>query len=130
MNYIVQNTRTESEIQRDYLTERLARTFREKDRKLEVQFGMRDEPAPLSFDDMVARIKGGKFSMSPVITGDETIRYDSPYSYIKWGTTERDPKGYEDASEALKAKYQTTLDIIKIKSLDDGLTALQSFESA
>lgn len=128
MNYMtVTAAPTESETQRSYLVDRLRTAFRTKDAALERKFGLRDDEEPRTFDEMIQRIKDGKYRLADGYKSDQKL-WEGPQYYIRWRSVDKDQAGYDAAETILKTAYQAAMDIIKVKSLDDGLVALQAFE--
>jgi hypothetical protein len=118
---------TESEKQRAYLFNRLEVIRYGKVYELEQKFGLRDEDYPKNFNEWVERINAGRYVFNK--PGDKEGEYWR--NYIRWRDPDlkEDVKGYNAALELLNKEHLKTKDIIAIKSVDDGLDALQSLES-
>jgi hypothetical protein len=111
----------------NYLDSRAYSVRNTHDYKLERQFGMRDDADPETAEEMIERIKAGKYQLI-----DKKDRgYRSAYGQILWRdpSIEKDPEGYRKAAEALSNELTKTRDAIRILSPEAGLAALQAFES-
>jgi hypothetical protein len=116
--------------QRDYLLSRLRDAKSKRDLALQEQFGMRDEAAPETFEEMIERIKKGKFRMSSKIKADQKLDlWHDPLSFIRWRSKDKDEAGYDAASEKMRTEYTKAKDQIMIQTLDKGLKALEAFEA-
>lgn len=123
---------TETQDQRKYLSKRLDEVYRTKRDPLEGIFGLTDDATPQGPKEVSERIAAGKF----VIRGLEG-EAGRDYSYwaggdlIQWRDPAKkaDQDGFTAAKKDLKAKYQTTLDTIKIDEPKAGLDAIKALEA-
>jgi len=120
--------------QRDHLVSRLHSVRGEKLTELRNAFGIGEMPAPRTPDEMVERIKEGKFkvkNMDELSDGDYNEFYYSPWRYITWAdpSVKEDRPGYEAAEKKLEKLYDDTRDEIVVLDVDKGLAALRQFES-
>lgn len=115
---------------RNYLRER-ARSIREETSAiLQRQFGLLDDTAPKTANELVARIKDGKYVIKADRGDKET--YGDGMQYIRWRDPAKteDKAGYKTAFDALHKQYMAAKDAIIVMDPKEGLTALQAFESA
>lgn len=110
-----------------YLQTRVNTIDYTKDQELRKQFGLVDDDAPRSAVEFVKRIQDGKFTLKD---GADKNAY-RPSEYIRWRdpSVKEDKDGYVVAENALRKMVQATVDIVNIKSADDGLTAVQALEA-
>lgn len=130
-----ENMRTETQVQRDYLENRLTRMGVGKEAELMNAFHITDE-YPKSLTEAVKRIREGAFKL---ITDEEMkarVKYDGDYfnnytlaSIIDWRTQEADKEGFDAAKAELKKASKEVLDVIKIMPVEQGLEALKAFEA-
>lgn len=112
----------------DYLKCQLNEANEVKHDELKVQFGVTDMDSPHTANELVARIKDGKFVI-------DAKRGDQPL----WGSLDnirwRDPAVVEDtaglctAFSAMDSEYTKAERTIMVSPAADGLTALQAFEA-
>lgn len=115
----------------NYLELRLSDADSEKHMALRKQFGLEDDDAPATFNDFLDRLTKGKF----VYPEDKRNNRMWPYHIvdkIRWRDPElkEDRIGFEAAKEKKDKLVTETTDIIRIKTPEEGLKALQEFESA
>lgn len=114
----------------DYLKGRLNDLFCDKECALPKAFGLENDHPPHTPKEFVERILAGKFELKD--KAKDTYLYgSSPSPYITW----RDPKvkvdqeGYDKAYKTLQEEFTKAKDTIVIKSPEEGLKALEKFES-
>lgn len=114
----------------DYLKGRLENQFLDKEHALPRAFGLAHDDPPHTPKEFVDRILAGKFELKDKAK-DTHLYGSSPAPYITW----RDPKvkvdqeGYDKAYKTLEEEFTKAKDIIVIKSPEEGLKALEKFES-
>lgn len=98
--------------------------YREKESELEKNYGLRGEASPPSWEELLKRIKDGKFVIEEKHAKMHT--YD-PLCYVQW----RDPKivedqdGFSKSMEKLNKLLAETKDAIIVKSAADGLEMIE-----
>ena len=116
---------------KNYLLGRLSDIETKKDHELSKKYNMYEDPRPDSAEELVERIKSGKFSITP--RPEKGRKYDySPMDRIVW----RDPAAVKDEESYEKAR--DVLDLLKTKAQDQiwvgddvtGLKALEEFAAA
>lgn len=115
---------------KSYLASRLYNIRDQKTGDLQKAFGLCDDETPNTVNDLVARIKDGKFIMSKGYDGTEII-YD-PIRCIKWRdpSVKEDKAGYAKARKALDVVYQDALDTVTVVTDEQArLKALKDFET-
>ena len=118
--------------QRDYLSSRAYRIQTNKESELYRQFGIWENEPPKTRNELMQRIKDGKF----VIRRNEDEDYDDDDScnFFSTNVIWRDPEvkkdfeGLETAKKTLTSYYTSVIDTVTIKSLDEGLKAVEAFE--
>ena len=112
---------------RSYLHKRLERVHLKLTSKLLIQFGLKEDDAPRTPDELVERIKDGKYV---ILEKDKDRRTFSPVDYIEWRDPDikHDEKGYAEACEVLDKEYTKVRDTIAIFSAEKGLEAIQELE--
>lgn len=128
---ITMNTQDIVELKRqDYFLGRTMQSYYETDRELPKQYGLRDDDAPRTVKDALARIASGKF-VPPSEKEDHETSYWS--ENIRW----RDPAVVEDVagckaarSALVKAVNKTKDQIVAAATPAEMLTALEAFETA
>jgi|SRR5882724_38028 len=126
----VTGARPDTQIQREYLGERLAQTYRQLDYKLEEQFHLHVCNEPKNAKDLVAAITGGKFKLASKLDDPEyadEIKYSGPFWGIDFDGPQPDRKGFDQARKDLKEAMTKVKDIIVIKDADAGLAAVEAF---
>lgn len=126
----VTGARPDTQIQREYLGERLAQTYRQLDYKLEEQFHLHVCNEPKNAKDLVAAITGGKFKLASKLDDPEyadDIKYSGPFWGIDFDGPQPDRKGFDQARKDLKEAMTKVKDIIVIKDADAGLAAVEAF---
>lgn len=111
----------------NYLNDRLANVGYEKDYSLRKTFGLVNDDAPQSAEDLVKRIQDGKF-----ILGDNAKKqnYD-PVRYITWRdpSVKKDEAGYEAATKDFRKASKAAQDVVAIGTPSEGLAAIHSLEA-
>lgn len=136
MNYVsasaVQVAANPEKEQRYYLSTRLSDITYFKAKNLLVKYGLRGEDSPRNAYETVARIKAGMYVIDEEIDSEEGLCLQSPLYGLEWRdpAIKKDREGYEKARDQLDKDRKAVQDIIQIKSLDEGLTAVQEFEKA
>jgi hypothetical protein len=102
--------------------------YSEKETELLKHYGLRGDDAPRSWNELVKRIKDGKFVIS-----DEhaKIRDYSPTGYVEWRDPkiEKDHEGFEKSMEKLRKLLAETKDVIIVKSSADGLEMIEKIQN-
>lgn len=102
--------------------------YREKGTELEKHYGLRGDDPPPSWEELLKRIKDGKFVIEEKHAKMHT--YD-PMCYVQW----RDPKIVEDKAgldksmEKLTKLLAETKDAIIVKSAADGLEMIEKIQN-
>lgn len=114
-----------------HLRDRAESVFFTHQRNLQKKFGLVDDDAPLTANELVQRIKDGKFVI-PEGKGD--TRYYSGYNgtaMIEWRdpAVKKDRKGYDEAEKVLNKAVTELGDKIEILDPVESLKALQEFEA-
>lgn len=104
----------------EYLTGESYSVYYNKDRELEVKFGLREDK-PQSAQEAVDRIKADQFSLR-----DDDGVY-SVWGAFRWNLNKKDSEGYRKAGAALSAAKKVLDDAIMLKSTDEAYKALETF---
>lgn len=116
--------------QRRYLERRLSDIFYSKKNTAKKQFGLVNDDAPRTFEDLKARLDAGKY----VIDEKDAKKKDwnNGLSYVEWRdpSVKQDQEGYDAWKKAAKAELTRIEDSIKIDAPADALKAVQAFEDA
>lgn len=114
----------------NYLQSRLNNVRYARDNELEKEYGLRDDERPLNFNEFLARITAGKYTIDEK---NKTKNCYTPLDYIRWRdpSVKEDQEGYRKANAALTAAAIKAADTIVVMS-DDAtrLAALRDFEKA
>lgn len=116
--------------QKQYLTERLAREYREKNDTLRHDFNLVDDDAPSTPAEMIERITKGRFEVSKDILDAEM--YDGAlYHAFSWRdpAAKKDQAGYDAAYKAMSDAKTAATDTIIVKDAEAGLAAVTEFAS-
>jgi hypothetical protein len=119
---------TVEETRIDYLSERAYSIKNEKRTALARKFGIIDDEAPETAQELVDRILAGKF-----VLGEKKDRtHYSPVQNIQWRdpAITKDEVGFKAAAEKLAKEHQKVVDTIQILPPEQGLKALQEYEAA
>jgi len=122
--------------QRNFLFGKLSSAFTEKDFDLRKAFHLMDDDRPTSVKEFVQRIKDGKFTL-PKDWDEEQDEDDcyfdlSDFVYaLRWRdpAVKEDKAGYKAARETLSKAYDDAATTVMLKSLDDGLKAVEDFKA-
>jgi hypothetical protein len=125
---VVNAGRTMEQDQRQYLSDRLFDVTQDKVIELRKKFGLYDE-RPETPEDIVERIKSDKFVIPE---RDNNVCFYNAWEQIQWRdpAIKRDAEGYRKALEALDKSKTPVRDAIRLKSIEEGLKAIQDFEAA
>lgn len=117
--------------QQDFLLRELDRVYSTQSEGLSKQFGLSNDTSPSTFDELIDRIKTGKFVIPEHVKNVRMGVY-SLVDYIEWRdpSVKKDQKGFDAAYEKLGELYRTTKQDIMIEPAEKGLKALRKFESA
>jgi hypothetical protein len=115
--------------QRHFLETQMWDAYYTLQNKANKAFGLEDDASPATAKELVKRIQDGKFMLLP---DDDREIWERPLKYIRW----RDPALKED-QDGYKAWKENTLEpaktkaerAIQIKTPEEGLAALEAFES-
>lgn len=116
------------QLQLEHFTHRLSRIKSEKHSELKRKFGLEDDDAPRSAEEIVARITAGKFIILP----KELDQYTSSrFARFQWRdpSVKEDRVGYEAADKDLDAAYALAKDAV-FTAPADAAKVVQAFESA
>lgn len=123
------NTEVGSEAtKRNHLSMRAYSIFYDKEAKMERKYGLRDDRSPQNAEELIQRIKDGKF----IIREDKDRQYYCPIDQILWRdpSIKKDQAGYDEKRKGLKKDFTALTDKLAIGTPEDGLTALQAWEAA
>lgn len=113
--------------QRRYMVRRIEDIYYEKKDALRSQFNI-DATLPQSPQELADMIKNGEFTIKGL--GEEKKgRYFYWTDAIEFRKAPADKDGFDAAKAALKKFKQEQIDIVTIKSLDDGFNALKAMEA-
>jgi hypothetical protein len=120
---------------RQYLVCRASDVWSEKREVLERKYGLTDEEAPKTAQEVVDRIKAGRFVFKDNTIKDDPNwygRYFEPTRYLRWRSPDvkEDKAGFEAAMAKLQAKYAHLKDSIYVDSPTVAKSNLHEFESA
>jgi hypothetical protein len=128
---VIATADTTTRDQREYLLTRLRNMDYEKELDLQAHFKLNPVKGPKTLKDLIAKIKDGDFEFDTDFYSEDTEFYSTSelVSSMRWTKEKSDRKGYDAAMKAKNTAYTKTVDIIKIKSPEEGLKALEVFES-
>lgn len=137
-NAQVAAAKTDTTIQREHLLERLnGARYDKQGEELRRAFGLEDDEAPKTIKERKERFAAGKYIIQWKADEDDYDEDEEIGSYYTGGKLRwRDPavkedrKGFNLAVDKIEKDVKHTKDIIVIKSPDDGLKALEKFESS
>lgn len=113
-----------------YLKDRLYAVTHEKRTALSRKFGMIDDEAPRTANELIKRITDGKY----VIRKDrgDSRTYSDSLAYINWRdpAVTKDEAGFDAANDKLEKAQTAVKDQIVVLDAEKGLAALQTFEAA
>lgn len=114
--------------QRKYLKSRLYDAFYEKKADAKRKFGLVDDKAPANAEELIDRIKNGKFTVTPK---EQRSRWEGPFEAIRWRdpSVKEDKDGYEAAKAELEKAFKEAEDVIVIKTPSEGLDAVKAFQA-
>jgi hypothetical protein len=112
----------------NYLNDRRENLFYSKRADLQKQFGLVDDEAPITANDLVKRIQDGKFVI-PTDKGDAQ-NYEAT-RFIKWRdpAAKKDQAGYDAAIKQYAVANQDTKDVIAIGTPAEGLAAVKALDA-
>lgn len=116
-------------VQRDYLVGRLHSANMSKHYEGRKTFNMDPDLAPTTMNDLVQRIKDGKY----VIKEDRGDKFSwNPAEQLEWKdpSKKKDEAGFKAFEKLLETATTKAKDQIMISTTADGLKALQDFESS
>lgn len=119
---------SETLLQRNQLVSRIRDIACEKDEELERFFGLKDDAAPKTVNEIIERIKAGKFTIDED-KGDK--QGYGPLNYLNWRdpSKKKDQAGYNAAVIKLRAAQEEATDLVTFKTVDEGFAALQAFKA-
>lgn len=126
----VNSTETDSQYQRNYLLNRARTAFHSLTEKGREDFGLNDMDRPNSAEELVTRIKEGKFTLGD--TAKETGYFeDFMYNCIRWRdpAVKEDLEGFRAFAVLLDKAYADAKDAIIVQSPEDGLAAIKAMEN-
>lgn len=113
--------------EKDYLLCRVRKIFDDKLNAAESFYHMYNDPTPHTPKELVDRIKAGLY-----VIPEGADEFDgNPLYTIEWRdpNAKKDTEGYKKYKEMLKLLRTKAQDTIVVKSLDEGLAAVQEFEN-
>lgn len=113
---------------RSYFKNRIAQISNEKGYALRKQFGLVDDAAPETLDDLVKRIQDGKYII-PKEYSDRKL-YD-PARFIKWRdpAVKEDQAGYDAAEALFEKEADKARDAVMSQPFDKVAEAVQALEA-
>jgi hypothetical protein len=104
-------------------------TYYAKETELRKHYGLSNDSIPETWNDLVKRIKDGKFVISE--EDAKKTSYNPLESYVEWRDPkiERDIDGYYKSLDKLRKLLVETKDVIIVKSAADGLEMLEKIEN-
>lgn len=113
---------------RSYFKNRIAQISNEKGYALRKQFGLQDDEAPKTMEDLVKRIQDGKYSIPKEYEGK--ILYD-PTRYIKWRdpAVKEDQAGYDAAEYTFEKEADKARDAVMSQPFDKVAETVQALET-
>lgn len=123
---------------RGYLGDRLFQVYRKHFADMETKFGLVDDKPPRSPKELFERLTSGRFVVTDnqfEITDKDDAKnfsgYDPVAEHIRWRdpSVKEDREGFKAAEKVLEQAQIKARDQIKILSPEEGLKALQEFES-
>jgi len=134
VDYVSNDKHTES-AKTNYLLGRFTFVKDKHRQELMKQFGLYGDEPPQTAQELVDRITSGKFVL-PTVDEENTTRktYCWPYSpayAIKWRdpAIKEDKPGFDATEEQLKTAALDVHDVVMIKTNDEALAAIKTFES-
>ncbi len=125
-----------------HLKDRVHQTYWSKYGDLERTFKLYVDNTPKTFEELIAKIKEGKYTVDSKIQkkfeakkadfeGDNfgDFWYHGPLYGLVWDGPQPDRKGFDAASEALAKARDRVIDDVEILSPVDGLAAFRAFEA-
>lgn len=111
----------------NYLSNRLGEVGFKKYYDLRKTFGLINDEAPTSAEDLVKRIQDGKFLLND---NSKNNNYD-PVRYITWRdpSVVKDEAGYEAAAKDFRKASQAAQDLVAIGTPSEALAAIQALET-
>lgn len=121
---------TETERQKRFLLNELSGVEDRQETKLRKQYGLMDDDEPRTFNELMARLKDGKYFIPDDKKDKDAWGYG--LNLVKWRdpAVKEDQKGFEAAQKIMRVSYTDAIRTIKISDPKEGLAALKSFESA
>lgn len=129
MRYDYVSTNTE-QAQRSYALSRLEEIRQSKNNDLRKQFGLNDDEAPLSLNELLARFNSGKWTF-PEDKKDKQYGTYTIFDIIRWRdpAVKEDDAGYKTAGEKLGESYQKGRDAIALGTPTDAKATLDAFSN-
>lgn len=115
--------------QRDYLISRLTDLEEQKTSEMYKFFRLDPVDAPRSFNEMMEKIKAGEITYNGRDKDYKHYNFSSMTCNLRWAKEPADHDGYNAAIKKMEDASTKTKDAIIIKSPEDGLKALEAFES-
>lgn len=135
MEACISDCKSEAEVARQYLRDRLDGVMFEKKTAARIKFNL-NTVVPKSPAELVAWIKAGKFTFNPKCADangewldEEKQRWYNACSAIDFRQQPADRKGYDAWKIRMEAARQSALDEIRTLSAEKGLEALRKFEA-
>lgn len=112
-----------------HVIRRADNAFHEKDGELMKHYGLHGDGAPRTWNELVKRIKDGRFKISDEHAKMNT--YGSGTEYVEWRDPkiEKDHEGYDKSKEKLMKLLAETKDVIIVKSAADGLEMIEKIQN-
>ena len=117
--------------QREYLLGRLWNERMVQEGKIKEKFFITPDEAPKTPQEAADRLAAGKFVIKSLKDQpNKKYGWNDWYYDFEWRSQPADKAGAKASEEKMTALYQSTLDLINIKSPDEGLAAMQTFVAA
>jgi len=119
---------------REYLRNRLLKTYHTKIEDLRPAFGLEDDTPPKTPKEVIERITSGMYMLpkdNVDYAGDSLEEWYHPWDAIRWRdpAKKKDREGYELALKTLAKDRDAVMDTVMTQDSKAGLEALQKFES-
>ncbi len=122
------NMRTENDIKRDHLSNRMYQLDSQKEMEINRHFGLQDDEYPRTAKEFVKRIQDGRFVLRDQSEADY---FESVLDYIRFRDPNKvaDKDGAWEARKLLSKDFRDTMDTVAIMDPAEGLKAVQAFEA-
>lgn len=131
MNVMVNESSQSTEVlQRKYLKDRARDIYSNKSDEIQTAFNIYADSPPHTAEDLVDRIKNGKFTL-PTPERLKEIKYWSVMEQIDWRDPAKpaDQAGADAAQKKLSEAYTVVKDDVMIAPTDKALESVRAFEA-